>query len=147
MAFLTDLQNGLAEYVAAAGIASWDPVNPYPLDDAGWVIVRDQVPDEPDRAIAVSVRIADANVTGLSDVLVAAQFVIRGDSDPTSPNLPTGALFALLHGAERLTFGTVYVPLIWHQSGAPLGLDSNDRWSRSENYLIRTSRPSAWRPD
>lgn len=148
MGWTDDLIVGLAEHLATAGIALWDPIGPYPANSAEPVITRQQLPAAPDRAIAISPYVdSSGDSPSTADVLVAVQFRLRGTTDPATVTDPADDLRTLLHCAENVTVGAIRLAVIWRQSSAPLGCDETGRWLRSENYYIRASRRSPWQPD
>jgi hypothetical protein len=139
MSFTTDLLQGLAQYLAAAGIGTYRPTGAYlPSETA---IAFDAMPPDPDRAIVLS----DYPVSddpSLSDSVVGIQIRTRGLSDPLDVKSISDAVFALLHGANWVNFGTVRVVEILRNSGIPMGRDENLRWERSDNYYATVNRPS-----
>lgn len=152
MGFTVDLVTGLAERIAAAGIAQWNPAGVYAATLTTPVITQRALPDRPDRAIAITAyNDTDTDDAGLSDVTALVQFRTRGTTDPRSVDDLADAVFDDLHGAWGLTLGTgpaaVHTSLIRRRSAALLGPDKHGRHERTDNYYVIASRPNAYRPD
>lgn len=148
----TRLLTGLAEHLAAAGIADWDPNGTYPAAPPRPVIVFRALPDKPDRVIALAMYgDVDLDDAGLNDVVAAVQVRTRGTTDPRDADDIADAVWELLHGAEMLRLGTgpdtVATTLIRRRSSALLGQDAAGRWERTDNYYVAAARPNAHRPD
>jgi hypothetical protein len=143
MGWTTDLVVGLAEYIEAAGIGTYEATAPYDPASTTPVIVHQALPDLPGKAIAL----AYFSSGGTANVNAAVQVLIRGDADPTSPDEIADALWTLLDNAAGRTLGGIPVVLMWRQTSASLGLDSAGRWMRSDTYLLIADRPSANWPD
>lgn len=146
-----DLMTGLAEHLGQSGLVDWRPPPAvYAAPYSGPVAVFEQLPDGPDRAVAISVYLGPVSQGGLSDVLVGVQLLWRGP-DVDSVRDDADAVYTALDGARHVTLGQdgrlVHTSLIERTSSAPLGLDDSGRRLRSDNYLITASRSTAWRPD
>lgn len=134
---------GLAEYIADAGLAEWDPENPY-ADGATGLFYR-WLPPGPDRAVVLT-PYAVADDADLADVVLGVQVRTRGAvGDAGAPDDLADALYELLHGARRVVLGPAEVVLIWRQSFAAFGpdragADTADRWERVDNYRLQTAR-------
>lgn len=152
MAWTVDLLTGLAQHLAAAGVASWYGTDPFPDAPPLPPVALRTLPDRPDRAFAldayVEVETEDAD---LSDVTTAVQLQTRGTKDPGDVDDLADAAWDVLHGARMLTLGSgltaVHTSLIYRRSSAHLGVDDHGRYERSDNYYILASRPNAYRPD
>lgn len=139
MSFTTDLLQGLAQYLATAGVGTYRSTGAYLSSETA--IVFDAMPPEPDRAIVLS----DYPVSddpSLSDSVLGIQIRTRGIADPLDVKAISDAVFNLLHGANGVNFGTVRVVEILRNSGIPMGRDENNRWERSDNYYATVNRPS-----
>jgi minor capsid protein len=134
---------GLAEYIATAGLAVWDPSNPYPDGSTG--LFYRWLPPGPDRAMVLT-PYAVADDPDLTDVELGVQVRTRGAAgETTAPDDLADQLYDLLHGARRVQLGPADAVLISRQSFATFGpdragADSADRWERVDNYRIRTAR-------
>ena len=127
MSFTTDLLTGLAAYLAANGVA--DPV------------FFKALPTTPDRCIAVTAYAStDEAKVALSHVRV--QFWFRGIVNNSLDVDDLGdSVFALLQGAENLTFGTAHVVQALRVSSIQLGADASKRSERTDNYELNLDVP------
>ncbi|WUI02108.1 minor capsid protein [Spirillospora sp. NBC_00431] len=151
MAWTNDLLTGLAEHLAANGVASWYPTGAFPVAPPLPPVALRSLPDEPDRAYSLDAYAeVDTEDAGLSDVTTAVQLQSRG-KDPGDCDDVADAVWEVLHGARMLTLGSgaaaVYVSLIYRRSTARLGTDGHGRYERSCNYYVLASRPNSHRPD
>jgi Bacteriophage minor capsid protein len=151
VAWTNDLLTGLAELLAAQGVASWYPTGAFPASPPHPPVALRSLPDKPDRAYSLDAFTeVDTEDAGLSDVTTAVQLQSRG-VDPDDVDDVADAAWEVLHGAEMLTLGSglaaVHVSLIYRRSTARLGVDGRGRYERSCNYYILASRPNANRPD
>ncbi|GII98389.1 hypothetical protein CLV28_0712 [Sediminihabitans luteus] len=142
MSWTSDLEAGLAEHLAAAGLGVWRPTGPaYTTAEVG--IVTGRVPTAPDRVIVINAY----NVTSglLSHVTLGLQIKVRGpkSADPRPAQDLTDAIYDRLHGARDLTLAGIPVALLWRQSWAWLGPDANGRDETTSNYYAETAHPSA----
>lgn len=139
MSFTTDLANGVAEYLAANGIGTWDP------DAIGTsTLVRGPLPSE----LAAGVGITPYNLQpdhSLSDVVQPVQLLIRGDLDFVDDT--ADAIFDVFEGAVNLTLNGIRVPAVTLYSDVRMGVDGNGRHERALNYYLAAMRPSAHRFD
>ncbi|MFF5228449.1 minor capsid protein [Dactylosporangium sp. NPDC000521] len=140
------LLTGMAEHLAAAGIAQWRPDGPAYLASETGILVR-AVPPQPDRVITLAAYPIATTRRGLADHDTGVQVRLRGDTDPRDCDDLADAVFEELDGATNLTWGGVRVVQIGRASYTSLGQDGNGRWERSENYYLQTMRPTAHNPD
>lgn len=152
MAWTEDLLTGLAEFLAAAGVASWYPSGAFPASPPHPPVALRSLPNGPDRAYSLDAYIeVDTEDAGLSDVTVAVQVQSRGTKDPADVDDVADAVWEVLHGARMLTLGSglsaVHTSLIYRRSTARLGVDDHGRYERSCNYYVMAARPNAYRPD
>jgi len=169
--YQTNLLTGLAAYIAAAGIGTWDPTTPYGDTETGITLYT--MPQKPDRIICLSAY-GVSDDPSLSDSVLGVQVRCRwGAEDPRYADDLADAIFDLLHGREQWDVQvdlplvtTLYGPgspteidywwLSWlalssdihivqclRQSGpVPLGQDANKRYSNSQNFYCLVWRPS-----
>lgn len=148
MGWTVDLLEGLAEHLAAADVAEWNPDGTYDPDTAAAVITMRALPAAPDRALALALYgDTDTDDAGLSDVTALVQVRTRGTTDPRVVDDLSDAVFDLVHGATMLTLGPVHTTLIRRRSNALLGPDEHGRHERTDNYYVMAARPNAHRPD
>jgi len=140
VSFSGDLLNGLASFLAAAGVGTYrSDGSAYATNETA--IVFAAMPSTPDRAIVLS----DYPVTddpSLSDSVIGMQVRCRGGVDPHDVKAVADAVFDVLHGKTAFTLGTVHVVEALRNSGAPLGRDDSNRWEHSDNYYFTVNRPS-----
>ncbi len=140
-----NLVTGLAEHIAAAGVALWDPAGGYADTETRTCLMYRAVPLAPDRIISLGEYGPTADVDQ-ADAVARVQARIRGDRDPRTVDGIADSLFDLLHGATRLYLGGVSVVQVRRISTAQLGPDENGRWERTDNYEFQAMRPTAHRP-
>lgn len=151
MGWTDDLLTGVAEHLAAHGVARWQPSGAY--DPAGLPpITLRALPDQPDLAIALGdYTEVDTEDAGLSDVTVGVQIRSRGTADPATVEGLADQVWELLHGARMVALGSaprlVHTSLIYRRSTALLGTDRTGRFERACNYYVTASRPNVHRPD
>jgi hypothetical protein len=130
---------GLAQHIAAAGIATWRPTGGYPASEIG-IIIRG-IPTSPDRIITLA-PYPVASTPGLADITQGVQVRVRGTTDPRVAEDLGDAIFERLDSSGGLTLGGIAVVDIYRQSYAALGVDGNGRWEMSHNYYIEAMRPT-----
>ncbi|MFC8199945.1 minor capsid protein [Streptomyces sp. NPDC057298] len=138
MTFLTNIVDGLAQLLDAAGVAVYRPDGVYGEGETG---VTDTVmPDKPDRAVVLTAY-DTANFQQLTDCTVFLQVRTRAGTDPREVAALDDAVFGVLHNSGSHLFGTVRVVLITRASAALLGADPVGRFERTSNYTLRAHRP------
>ncbi|QKN87598.1 hypothetical protein QEN63_gp13 [Streptomyces phage Vondra] len=138
MSYTTDIVEGLAELLDEQGLGVYGPLDkPYPSD--GTAIVIGFMPAVPDPVICLTPYPVED--TGGTDAITAVQVRMRAGRDPRKVYALADAVCDLLHGREHFRLRGVPVALMWRQSEAQLGLDSNGRMEMSANYYARTTRP------
>ncbi|WKU08012.1 minor capsid protein [Micromonospora sp. HUAS LYJ1] len=130
---------GLAQHIAAAGIAIWRPTGGYQASEVG-IVIRG-IPTSPDRIITLA-PYPVSSTPGLADITQGVQIRLRGTSDPRVVEDLADSVFELLDSAGRLTLGGIAVVDIYRQSYAALGADGNSRWEMSHNYYVEAMRPT-----
>lgn len=134
----SDLLTGLAQYLQAQGVGVYKTSGYAPTDTA---IVFGEPPTAPDRIVALTLYSAtDHPKQNLSTVRL--QLMMRGAAENSLDvgDLATQA-FAALQGVESLDFGTAHLVQCGRVSAVPLGLDSNRRSTRADNYQIDVNTP------
>lgn len=144
MGYQRDLLEGVAQWLADAGVGVWNPTGVYGSGDTG-IILR-TLPGSPDRVIVLS-SYTVSDDPSLSDSVTGLQVITRwGGADPRPTDDLTDAVFNQLHGATGVDLVTgVRVVEALHRSGVTLGQDQNQRWRTSSNYYLTTHRPSLHR--
>ena len=109
-------------------------------------VVSDVLPQSPDKAIAISTYPVQDDAT--TDSIIGVQLRIRGKAnDRASGKDISDACFDTLHGIENVVWADIPIVRIWHQSGANLGPDANNRLETTSNYYIQLTRPGPNRED
>lgn len=142
MSLEDDVTRGLAETIAAAGIATWRPDTTYQAGETALTIAT--LPEQPARAIALMVYDSDDD-PHLADSTVMVQATIRGTEDPRDVDELAGSIFDLISGRAGYTLGGVPVTEGHRRSWARLGRDGNGRWRRSDNYYLQVNNPTTHR--
>ncbi|MGW6499328.1 minor capsid protein [Nonomuraea angiospora] len=144
--FTRDLLTGLAQMLAAAGVAEWDPDGIYmPAQTA---LTIGGLPTSPDAAIALAMY---GSGTGMDDVVnadttVQIQFRMRGGPDPRVVDDLADGVYDQVHGLANHELVTgAFVLLAQRRLVTPLGRDDSGRWERADSYEITAHRPSSHR--
>lgn len=150
MGWTNNLLVGLAEELAARGVARWQPTGAYAPTGLPPIYLR-ALGDQPDQALALAAYgDPDYEDAGLSDVVQGVQIRTRGATPDACDDL-ADAIWDEIHGAEMLRLGTapnvIATALIRRRSTAALGQDQRGRFERTDNYYVTASRPNANRPD
>lgn len=135
---------GVAEYLAAGGVGTWNPSGTYAAGQTG--IFLAVVPVAPDRSITLT-EYGPLDQDGIGDVTQGLQIRCRGTKDPRVVMGIRDGIRDVLDGLAHIDLGGVTVSQIFHLSGVALGQDSGDRHERSDNYAIQARRTTALRND
>ena len=150
MSWTSDLLIGIAEHLAAEGVASWNPSGLYTAGQTGiYIAVMPPGPADGsgDRVVVLTDYDPNGGTTG-GDTSPRLQVRCRGvRNDPLSVLAIKDAVRAALEGLDAVVFGEVTVSAINHVSGTPMGIDGNNRHGRSDNYEILARRSSALLPE
>ena len=134
----SDLLTGIATYLDGQGVGVYNPAGYAATDTA---IVFGDLPSTPDRCIGLTLYSSqDHPVQNLSTVRL--QLMLRGvpNNSLDVGDLATQA-FSALQGITGLDFGTAHLIQCGRVSAVPLGLDTNKRSNRSDNYQIDVNTP------
>lgn len=142
--FTNDLLVGLAGLLNTAGVAVYKPTGYLAGDTA---IFLKNLGDSPDRAVAITAY-ATVDEVKVNQTTVRVQFWCRGIPNNTLDVDDLGdAIFALVQGMENVDFGTAHVIQAYRVSSGQLGIDTNNRSERSDNYQFDLNVPvTAGRP-
>lgn len=138
-----DLVTGIAEALAAAGVAAWSPDTEH--TGTGPVVAIGDAPDGPDRAVTLTAYVLQDDPHH-ADALYGVQVRIRGTRDPRTVWDVAQQVRDLFHGRAGFTLGTVPVTECHRQASAQLGRDENGRWEQADTYHLQTNTPTAHRP-
>lgn len=142
--YQTNLTEGFAQLLAAAGVGAWNPTGVYQSTDLG--ILLKLLNATPDNAIALTAYPVTDDPT-LSDTVTGLQVMTRaGGQDPRPVDDIADAVFNQLQGLHDTDLATgVHVVLVEHKGGSSMGQDDLHRWSRVDNYYVTAWRPSSHR--
>ncbi|MGW2292721.1 minor capsid protein [Streptomyces phaeochromogenes] len=140
MTFLSDIVDGLAQLLDAAGVAVYRPDGVYASDETA--ITDTVMPDSPNCAVVLTAY-DTANDPALTDCTVFVQVRTRAGPDPREVADLDEAAFTVLHGLRRQQFGSARVVLLTRANSAPLGADSVGRFERTSNYTLLGQRPQS----
>lgn len=134
MSTTRDLLAGLKAELVASGVPAAS-------------IVYGDLPSSPDRAVALAAYAAvDEAKVALSTVRVQLMFRGAQNNSIDADDFADDA-FAVLHGLEDRTYGSVHLVQCLRISAVPLGIDSMKRTTRADNYEIDVDLPlTAGRP-
>lgn len=144
MSHVSDLLDGLARTIAAAGLATYrSDGSAYQAGETA-VTFKDTPPD-PDRVVVLSAYTSTGDEPLITLGRQPVQVKCRGAADDAlDVDTLADSIFDLLHGATNLTFGALHVAQILRTSGnIPLGMDEQSRrWMRSDNYYLDVDYPT-----
>lgn len=145
MGLSSDLTSGVAELLAAHGVAQWQPSGAYPTTVGLPCVFIGVMPPAPDRAIVLTPYPVTAGAQG-EDSIIGLQVRTRwGGAHPNPVDDLDEKVYQLLHNLTG-HIGPVPVTHCLFQSGASLGQDGAKRWSRSANYYLSIPRPTPHYP-
>jgi len=143
MSWTTTLVHGLAEYLAAAGVAVYRPTGVYHDDEVG--IVIGVVPVSPPRVVVLTSYPLSDDVDQADSVL-GLQVRARGaSSDPREALDLVDAVFDALHGAAHLDLAGALVHLAERTASLPMGRDQSGRYEHADTYQLTAHRPTRHR--
>lgn len=143
MSWTATLAHGLAEYLAAAGIAVYRPTGIYHDGETG--IVIGTVPASPPRVVVLTPYPLSDDVDQADSVL-GLQVRARGASgDPREVLDLVDAVFDALHGATHLDLAGALVHLAERTASLPMGQDQNSRYQHADTYQLTAHRPTRHR--
>lgn len=145
MSWTGDLLTGLAAYLAAGSVGTWQPSGAYPTDADAPIFIGD-MPATPHRLIVLTAYPVSDDPS-LSDSTVGVQVRTRGaKGSQSSVDDLDDAVFDRLHGIHGLDLSTgLHIAQMHRQSGAPMGIDGNRRHGRVSNFYALVHRPSPHR--
>lgn len=142
MAFTTDLLTGVAQHLAASGVAVWKPSGTYTSVEVGIVL---GVPTQSPPSLVALAIYRNTDHPALSDSVVGLQVRVRGsDADPRKADDLADAVFNALQGL-RATVNGIRISYAKRDSTFPLGIDGSGRQERTDNYSLTVHRPSTHR--
>ncbi|MGO4298469.1 minor capsid protein [Glutamicibacter sp. MCAF14] len=142
--FQTDFMTAIATLLHDLGIGTFRTSGTYTSTETA--ISFDQLPPDPDRAIAIALYpVADE---GTTDSIQGIQFRIRGPrNDRRFVKDTTDRIFDAFHDLKHTTWGTTPVVRVYRNSGANLPADANNRQEATQNYYAQITRSGTHRKD
>lgn len=140
MSYTNSLLNGIAQLLDDAEAGTFDDTRVLTADETG--IFRAVMPDQPDRAIAIT----DYPVedTDLTDAITGVQFRLRAGRDPDAIGDMQDVVFNTFHNRRHYEINGVHIALSWRQSQAWIGQDAHGRMELAANYYFRTARSGTY---
>ncbi|MDQ5861562.1 MAG: minor capsid protein [Actinomycetota bacterium] len=142
MGVTVNFLTGMGQYLEAQNVA--DFTSPWGVNDTAVTI--DALPASPDKAVAMTVY--PVSFDAGTDAVMGLQFRVRG-----SPGNRVAAkdildrLLDVLDQLQHTTIGGIPIVRMWHQSGAYLGTDTNNRPEHTANFYIQHTRTGTHRND
>jgi hypothetical protein len=143
MSWTATLAHGLAEYLAAAGIAVYRPTGVYRDDETG--IVIGTVPASPPRVVVLTPYPLSDDVDQADSVLGLQVRVRSAGPDPREALDLVDAVFEHLHGATHLDLAGALVHLAERTASLPMGRDQSSRYEHTDTYRLIAHRPTRHR--
>lgn len=143
MSWTATVAHGLAEYLAAAGIAVYRPNGIYHDDETG--IVIGAVPANPVRVVVLTPYPLSDDVDQADSVLGLQVRVRSASGDPREALDLVDAVFDELHGATHLDLAGALVHLAERTASAPMSRDENGRYEHADTYQLTAHRPTRHR--
>ncbi|CAL9528940.1 minor capsid protein [Streptomyces sp. enrichment culture] len=134
---MTDVTDGIARYLAARGLLTYDPTS-----TTGDTFVG-TMPPKPDRA--VSLTLYDAGTTEARDDADTArlQIRVRGTTDPRDSEQRCLAIRNALHGLAGVALpGGAWLVLATAPLPSPMGADANGRHEHVTNAALDIAAPT-----
>lgn len=136
MSYNADLLGGYAQLLDDNGIAVYLTSGAY--SPAAVAVFIGITPDKPDRSVTLMTYPVDAN--DLGNTTTGLQVKTRGLRNPNEVTELADSIYDLLHNKQHYAVGGVHVELSWHQSGAWMGQDDQQRIERVDNFYLRAER-------
>ncbi|MFB6618227.1 minor capsid protein [Streptomyces sp. NPDC085524] len=140
---MTDLLDGIARLLAAAGHAAYDPAG-----TSGDLFIEN-MPPAPDAAVALWLYDGEAPDARSAYDRPRLQVRVRGGPDPRTSRARCRAIYGELHGLAgvRLADGTWLVLSAARGTPAPLGPDASGRHEHVVNFDLDVSAPTTHRTE
>lgn len=143
MSWTTQLAHGLAEHLAGAEIALYQPNGTYHPDEVG--IAIGVMPTTPP-SVLVLTPYPLADDVDQADSVLGLQIRARSPGPDPRPALDLlDAVFDELHGASHLNLGGAVVHLAQRTASVPLGRDQSGRYEHADTYQLTAHRATQHR--
>lgn len=148
MTATSDILTGVAQLIAGAGIATWNPNGVYTLSQTGILMkIMADGAGVPDRVVVLNLVPLTDDISlplGRSMLQVAGRGI---RNQPLDVDALMDPIFDLLHGRTGDVFGTVTVVQMFRTSSVPMGEDALTRSERADKYFLDVAAaPTALRP-
>lgn len=141
MSATNDLLTGLAADIAASGAAT------YRSDGTAYLTSETAItfallPDQPNRVVTLTAYRVGGDDPQNPTGQITVQVRTRGLPDqPMDTDALDDAIYDVLQGAQRKTYGSLMVSQVLIRSSLPMGRDPSNRWERSTNYVLDVNYP------
>lgn len=148
MTVTSDVLTGIAQLIAGAGLATWNPNGVYTTSQTG-ILMKIMADGDtvPDRLLVLNlVPLTDeiSNPLGRSMLQIAGR---GARNNPLDVDALMDPVFDLLHGRTGDVFGSTTVVQMFRYSSVPMGEDSLIRSERADKYYLDiAAAPTALRP-
>lgn len=133
------LCTGIAELLAAEGLADWRPTQLYGPEEVGVFLLS--WPNAPDRIVSLNPYAVRATPGGpMQQVSVQVRCRWAGGKPRAVVDF-AGAILEVLHSLEYCAVGAVRISQSIHRSGTSLGQDGVKRWAWADNYDFDLDHP------
>lgn len=143
MSYAVDLCAGIAEFLAAQGLATWRADGAYVPTDYRPIFYSIVPATAGDAITLTSYGVSDS--FALSSSTIGLQVRVRGAGrNPAGADRIGDDIFNVLHGAQHVELSTgIHVSGARRVSSISLGQAPSGDWARSDNYYLDAHRPSA----
>ncbi|MFE3197164.1 minor capsid protein [Embleya sp. NPDC059237] len=137
-----DLVDGLARYLAARGLVTYDPTG------AAGDTFAEHMPPAPDGVVVLTLYGGPEPDSRIPVDEPSLQVRVRGTADPRVSRRRSYAIYSALHGLTRtaLPDGTWLVLCVAQAPPASMGVDANGRHEHVTNYRLTVGAPTDHRP-
>ncbi|WP_406298061.1 minor capsid protein [Embleya sp. NBC_00888] len=142
MADELDLVDGIARYLAARDLGTYDPTG------ADGDTFAEHMPATPDAAVVLTLYGGPEPDSRVPVDEPSLQVRVRGGPDPRVSRRRSYAIYSALHGLTRtaLPDGTWLVLCVAQAPPASMGVDANGRHEHVVNYRLTVGAPTVNRP-
>jgi hypothetical protein len=144
----SDILTGIAQLIAGASLATWNPSGTYTTNQTGILMkIMADGAGVPDRVVVLNlVPLTDEISNPRSRKML--QIAGRGvRNQPLDVDALMDPIFDLLHGRKGDIFGSVTVMQMFRTSSVPMGEDALVRSERADKYYLDIADvPTALRP-
>ncbi|WP_349862671.1 minor capsid protein [Leifsonia sp. WHRI 6310E] len=138
MSYTTDVLEGMAADIDAAGLGVYrGPDGQFARDEEVRAIVFSRMPEFPDEAIVLT-RFGDHPAElAINEAEIQIRYRVRS---PLAGERLADDLRDLFHDRTHVTYGAALFNRIKQAGFGPLGVDTNDRYEYSHNFVLTGNR-------